>query len=449
MNRRLIRVLGPLAMALATAAVAVTLGACRRSDARGGGEPITGKASDPPVTFVARWDETNAFIYHLESITGTQVPRRNSDATIQQDTVLAKDLRLGVTNITPEGFRSLGLEIQAVRVETTSDQRLTSAFDTENELLSTEDNTIASRLRRVKGARLGFRLSPSNKILRVDGTKEFNDRIGSNRNVRGAAGAVLNKFFSQQYYRDLIEMSFLPTNPVRVGESWIVRLRSGLGLYNNAPTDLTYTFRGWQFHEGTNCARFDFAGNNRSDSASGRGTSSSEDTEIEGTIWFSPDLGVPVEMMVNQSITRNSASTRVVRQPGPGGGPNGPNPPVAVSSRKISLTGSTSAPPSSVPVATGAAGAVEVDDEPEPPARAAAPAAAAPGPGPILKAAPVPVTVPVPAPIQGTSAGPAVMNAPSGPVTTTTTSRTTTTKQHATLTLIEIVPVEPPVSARK
>ena len=205
--------------------VAVGNAGCKRADPRGDGARITGKPSDPPVTFIPRWDETNAFVYHLESITGTQVPRRNSEVVIQQDTVLAKDLRFGVTNVTPQGVRAMSMEIQAVRVETTSDQRLTSAFDTENELLSTEDNTIASRLRRVKGAKLGFKLSPVGRVVRVDGTKEFTDRIGANRTVRGAAGAVLNKFFNQQYYRDLVEMSFLPTNPVRVGDSWTVVAR--------------------------------------------------------------------------------------------------------------------------------------------------------------------------------------------------------------------------------
>jgi hypothetical protein len=356
------------------------------------------------VTFVGRWDETNAFVYHLESITGTQVPRRNTNGVIQQDTTLAKDLRFGVTNVTPEGFRSMKMEIQSVRVETTADQRLTSAFDTENEMLSTEDNAVASRLRKVKGAQLVFRLSPANRVLRVDGTKEFNDRIGTSRNVKGAAGAVLNKFLNQQFYRDLVEMSFLPTNPVRVGESWTVRMRSVAGLYTGAAVDLTYTFRGWQTHENANCARFDFTGNTRPTRSTSNNrtstTSSSEEAEIEGTVWFSPELGVPVEMLVNQSIARNATSTKMPR---PQGGTNG-GPTMVMKTARVR---GTNGPPDPAPPPNVA---VEVED----------------------------VSEPLP------SGAPGSTNAMAVPVTT---SRTTTTKQHLVFTLIEIVPVEPPAPA--
>jgi hypothetical protein len=390
MNRRLLA--WPVLLALA-------LSGCKR-DERGGGEPIRGKSSDPAVAFVGRWDETNAFVYHLESITGTQIPRRNTNGVIQQDTILAKDLRFGVTNVTPEGFRSMKMEIQSVRVETTADQRLTSAFDTENEMLSTEDNAVASRLRRVKGAQLGFRLSPANRVLRVDGTKEFNDRIGTSRNVKGAAGAVLNKFLNQQFYRDLIEMSFLPTNSVRIGESWTVRMRSLAGLYTSGAVDLTYTFRGWQEHENTNCARFDFTGNTRPTRSTSNNRTSSEEAEIEGTVWFSPELGVPIEMIVNQSLTRNATSTKIPRPPG---GTNA-GPTMVMKAPRMRGTNSPpeSAPPPNV--------VVDVEDasEPLPPG--------APGTTNVLG---VPVT----------------------------TSRTTTTKQHLVFTLIEIVPVDPPASS--
>jgi len=402
MNRRLLTspVLLPLVLLLA-------LTACKRRDARGTTEPIRGKPSDTPVTFVARWDETNAFVYHLESITGTQVPRRNTNGFVQQDTVLAKDLRFSVTNVTPEGFRSMKMEIQAVRVETTADQRLTSAFDTENEMLSTEDNQVANRLRKIKGAQLGFRLSPANRILRVDGMKEFNDRMGSNRNVKGAAGAVLNKFFNQQFYRELVEMSFVPTNEVHVGDSWTVRARALAGLYNSPVVDLTYKFRGWQVHDGTNCARFDFTGTttpNRSGSTNrAAGGNSSEEAEVEGTVWFSPDLGVPVELVYNQSLTRNSMATP--RVPRMQGGTNAG--PMKISVRRAAR--GTNAPPEAATTPPPNV-VVDVDDGEPPP------------------------------PVPGTPGGPGATNVV---IAAMPVNRMTTTKQQVVLTLIEIVPVEP------
>ncbi len=412
MNRRLSSDRGPaVARAIvvsALASLALFAAGCNKADPRGGGAPIKGRPSDPPVALIPRWDETNAYIYHLESITGTEVPRRNSTVVIQQDTTLAKDFRFGVTNFLRDGVRSMSMDIQSVRVETTSDQRLTSAFDTENELLSTEDNTIASRLRRVKGARLGFKLAPvpSCKVIRVDGGKEFNDRVGSGRNVRGAAGAVINKFFNQQFYRDLVEMSFLPTNPVRVGDSWTVTQRSGPGLYDANGAGLTYTFRGWQFREGTNCARLDFTGNTKA--AAGSTNKGREEIEITGAIWFSPELGVPVEISYDQSIVRHTTTTtRSMRVTGSNA------PPGTVTPTRPLTAAATPATPAGHPPG-------DADDEPEPPAAGGNPPAPAPAP-------------------PGTS-GP-------NPGTVTATNRTTNIKQHVTITLVELVPVELPATA--
>jgi hypothetical protein len=440
MNRRLL--LARLVFAVVLIGMA---GACRRSESRGGSAPITGKPSDPAVTFVARWDDTNAFAYHLETITGTQVPRRNSDAVVQQDTVLAQDLRLNINAITRDGVRSLQMEVQTARVETTSDQRLTSAFDTENEMLATEDNTIASRLRRAKGARLIFRLAPDNRVVRVDGIKEFNDRTGSGRNVRGAAGSVVNKFFGQQFYRDVVEMSFLPTNAVHVGDSWIVHLRNGPGLFNNSATDLTYTFRGWQVHEGTNCARFDFAGGAKSAGTGRKG--SSEDAEIEGTVWFSPEMGVPVEMTIDQTVVKQSIVP-----------PPGSNPPTTARlTRTVSGTNGGRMvvnggrpQPGNGPAPTTVL--VESDDDVDTAIPAPAPGSASPDSG--TAAPPVATRVATvkvtggnppstpPPPGEPGSPGSAAPSAPAnnGPAVT----RTTTIKQHLTLTLIELVPIDPP-----
>ena len=177
------------------------------------------------------------------------------------------------------------------------------------------------------------------------------------------------------------------------------------GLYNNMTVDLTYTFRGWQVHENTNCARFDFTGNTQpKGSTTGRTpTSSSEEAEIEGTVWFSPDLGVPIELMVNQSLTRNSTSTKVTRPPG--GTNTGPNM-VSVPMKRPRGRGTNSPPPDATPPNL----TIEVDETSDPPP-----------PG-----------------------GPGSTNAPT---TAVTSNRTTTTKQHLVLTLIEIVPVDPPASS--
>src|SRR5262249_38526762 len=117
-------------------------------------------------------------------------------------------------------------------------------------------------LQKLVGLKLRFQLSPENKVTRVDGLKELNDRMQSGGNsVRGMAAEVIRRFFNQQFFRDIIEMGMFPKDPVKIGDKWTEMRQVNMGLYGvGTPIELTYLFRGWQRRDGTNCARIDFTG---------------------------------------------------------------------------------------------------------------------------------------------------------------------------------------------
>jgi len=94
----------------------------------------------------------------------------------------------------------------------------------------------------------------------------------------------------------------------------------------NVAMELTYNFRGWQRREGTNCARLDFTGTIKPNTASttnnpsfvGRIINSvvppnEEEGDITGQSWFDPGLQLAVETRYQQSITAKSSTVRRVR----------------------------------------------------------------------------------------------------------------------------------------
>ncbi len=316
--------------------------------------PVTGRRTDAPVSMPATWQEGRRYIFRVDSSTDTEVPRKNTTQLIRSQTAIGQELAFTVTNVAPDGSRLLQMELLSVQFETGRDDDVTLSYDSLNPVLQVEDTPIIQRLRKLIGLKLAFRLSPSNTVTRVDGARDLNDRLSSGSSVRGVAAQVLARCVNQQFYRDLVEMNFLPRNPVRIGETWNfsrptnLSPRGGSGLAH-----FTYTFEGWQQRQGTNCARLEFVADFNSPPApastapagtNAPGTNSTapprrpppqkaaiEDGSITGTSWYSPDLTLAIETTFSQSVTtktaigRRTRTTITTNAPAPGTGDTNAN----------------------------------------------------------------------------------------------------------------------------
>jgi hypothetical protein len=369
--------------------------ACKRSGVREA--PITGKSGDPPVGMPVQWQLGKRYLYRLEVSTSSMVPRRTTGKPIRAETTLGADLAFAFTNATTAENRIADMEVLAVQFEMSHDEGTIVSFDSDNKSIPAEENPLVDRLQRLVGLRLRFLVSPDNKVNRVDGLKDLNDRMSTGGNaVRGAGAEVLRRFFNQQFFRDLLEMGMFRKDPSRIGETW-KETRQGNGGWwgTGAPLELTYKFRGWQRRDGTNCARTDFTGtfkpglapppppgtNQPPGRANRPGPPAAEEGTITGQTWYNPDLALGVEMAYDQSMskrsspagrpnvvrraanqgTNNPSGQMVFRPPGgtnpPPGKPAAPRPPPDVApppdpSMNVSVNVMTNAPGTNVTVTT-------------------------------------------------------------------------------------------------
>jgi hypothetical protein len=321
-----------------------------------------------------RWEAGKRFIYRVEVSTSSMVPRRTTGVPIHVETTLNQDLAFSVTNAASGGDgRVVSMELLAVQMETARDDGVTVFFDSDNKAYVMEDNPIAERLQKLVGLRMKFHLSGENKVTRVDGMKDLNDRM-SGAAIRGVANGVVSRFFNQQFFRDIIEMGMMPPQPVTVGQTWSTSRQVNAGLWGtSAQLDVRYTFKGWQRRQGTNCARLDFAGkftpspqtlqggppgppgspppgppptNAAGPSPGGPGSPGStggpsvklfpntnavstngparrpvmrntpsnvEEGTVTGRSWYDPDLSLAVETIYDQTITTRSPSSNTKR----------------------------------------------------------------------------------------------------------------------------------------
>jgi len=313
---------------LMVALPALVLCGCNRSSVKE--PPITGKSSDAPVSMPARWQEAQRYIYRVEAMTTTHLPRKNTQQMIQADTRLAQDLAFTVTNVAPDGSRSLQMEILSVQMDTGREDGYTMSYDSLNRVIQVDDTPLVQRLRRFVGLKLTFRVSAENRVIRMDGMKELTDRMSGMNSVRGVAGGIMARYFNPQFFRDIVEMGMLPRDPLKVGDVWTVARQTSTGSSGaSMPMEFTYEFTGWQLHEGTNCARIDFSGEYNPNALSQTNASflrqvvkSATSAKIdEGTIigksWYDPALSLAVETAYEQTVVTKPTKrrARVKRDP--------------------------------------------------------------------------------------------------------------------------------------
>jgi hypothetical protein len=294
--------------------------------------PITGRPSDPPLTLQPNWEPGKRYIYRVDVSTTALLPRRVTGKLMRAETTLGQDLAFSVTNAAGgSDGRVIRMELLAVQMQTARDDGVTMTFDSDNPAIFIEDSALADRLQKLVGLKMTFFVSGENRITRVDGMRDLTDRMSGN-SVRGVAGNVLSRFFNQQFFRDIIEMGLLPRDPIKVKDKWTLsRQVSGGQWGGNAQLDLNYEFRGWQRHDGTNCARLDFSGTLKppgapSNQPPGRKTvvrlgSSSEQGTVSGQCWYNPELALAIDTVYELSVSTHSTSVRRM-MPAPKGGTN-------------------------------------------------------------------------------------------------------------------------------
>jgi len=181
-----------------------------------------------------------------------------------------------------------------------------------------------------------FFVTSENRVTRVDGMKDLNERLSSGTSVRGVAGGVLNRFFNQQFYRDIVEMGLLPRDPIKVTDKWTTSRQVNGGLWGNnmAQLDLNYEFRGWQRRDGTNCIRLDFTGTLKPPGSAStqpgarrpavRPSSSLEEGKVSGQCWYNPELALAIDTVYELSLSSRSTSIRRTTSRPASGGPGTP-----------------------------------------------------------------------------------------------------------------------------
>ena len=304
-------------MMFAALCCATVLTACKRNNGAAANEPkITGSPSDAPVAIAPKWTAGLRYLMRLESSQSIQLPNfmgggrggaGGADAkNPPMQTSFAQDYALVVTNAA-DGLRGIELEILGLElVAARGDQELVN-YDSRNKV-APQGGPMTGLFDQMIGGKIYYLLGADNKVVKVEGVQELIDRAEPPAGPAAAnGGGMLRNIYTEDLFKQLVEMAGSPPVSVRVGESWTDVREANAPTLGTLVVTTTNTLRGWQEHAEKKCARVEFTGTvalstNAAASPLG-GLVKLQGGTVEGHYWFAPDPGLPIETVFTQNIT--------------------------------------------------------------------------------------------------------------------------------------------------
>ena len=301
---------------VAGAAIALAAVSCKKSSeatpsagASAGAANSSGPAGNPDeaVLLKLRWEVGGRFGHRMEVVQTTQIPAMPGVPGSRPNTQgvnLGQDYSLNVLRERPGGGREIELEFQSVNLSVTMGGNEVLGIDTRGEATGDESFPAARPLRQMVGQKLTLLLDASNNVERIEGMKEFTEKIS------GASAGRTNPMaamFNEEYFKQMMSQGRdLPARPVKPGATWPSRIEITMGPLGRVRLNLMYTFKGWEQHENRRCAALTFTGSigaNAGDPNNPVGAMRSvSGGQCSGKSWFDPSRGMIIDNLIDQTI---------------------------------------------------------------------------------------------------------------------------------------------------
>jgi hypothetical protein len=180
---------------------------------------------------------------------------------------------------------------------------------------------VAAALRAMLGVPLDYTMAADGTVEKIDGLDTLSNRVVAalpNQRQR----LSLQQLFDADTLKQYCSFSqVMPGHPVNIGDSWSsshdINTQAGL-----MTLDGTYTFKGWEQHDGHNCVHLLITGDIKTKTTNASTLGAVVNIKkgiLSGDAWFDPDLGMFVESNTAQDMTfdiktRNMQLTQNLKQ---------------------------------------------------------------------------------------------------------------------------------------
>lgn len=289
-------------------ALFIAVAACKKRDpvpkaGSGASEESSAASADDnsPVELKVKWPVNNRYAERMEVNSDTETTLAQTPKPMLQKVQMNQEYSITVLR-----ERELELEFESMEMDVTMNGKPVLNLDTRAEAGGGEvANPVAAGFRQIIGAKLKYILDASNRVEKVEGTKEFANRATAGSNPQGRA--VMQSMFNEDYFKQMVDFGRgLPTQPVKAGDSWPLQTEVTVPALGAMKLDINYTLKGWEQRDKRKCAAIDFVGSMTSQGVTNTGpmgmSMKIEEGKLSGKTWFDPELGHPIETQISQDL---------------------------------------------------------------------------------------------------------------------------------------------------
>jgi hypothetical protein len=260
-------------------------------------------ASDGPVELKAKWVAGKRY---LEQMTMNQKMTMNlpgGNKPMETDTEIEMGFSFSTLKQRPDGGAEIEMKFLSEKMSTKMAGQELASFDSTTDPSRDGANPMAPTMRKMIGAHVKFLTDANGNIDQVEGYDDFVKQITSGAPPQSQM-MVKNMFNEDSLKQFGPHSQGLPGKPVKVGDTWPVKLDVGAGPLGKMDMSMDYKFDGWEEHDGHHCAVLSHTG--KISSQGGTSTSgvnmSIDSGKTTGKSWFDPELGTLVDTSADQTM---------------------------------------------------------------------------------------------------------------------------------------------------
>jgi hypothetical protein len=269
------------------------------------------KAPSGPVELKLKWPQGECVVMDTEMKQNMEIFLPNQPGSMKQDMTMGQKYGLTVLKETPDGGHEVEMEYLSARMFMAMKGKTLLDYDSEKKARNDKANPMvepmADMFGKIIGAKLQYFLDVSNDVERIDGVDELLNRLSSGGKADAGVEMFKNSMFSKDHFKQMMAANrFMPPKPVQPGDTWPVKQNYDMGPLGNLEMDFDCTLQGWEMHGKRNCARIEFQGTVKSTPGTNANPTGMSMTILDGNFsgvsWFDPELGITIDMTMNQDM---------------------------------------------------------------------------------------------------------------------------------------------------
>jgi len=257
----------------------------------------TFKAPSGPVELKLKWPLGERVVMNMDMKQNMEIFMPNQPGSRKQDMTLGQKYGLTVLKETPDGGHEVEMEYLSTRMAMEMGGKKLLDYDSDKKPGSDKANPI----------KIQYFLDASNEVERIEGVDELMNRMSTGGKSNPGVEMFKSSMFSKDHFKQMMAANrFMPPKPVQPGDTWPVKQNYDMGPLGTLVMDFDCTLQGWEMHGKRNCARIEFQGTAKSTPGTNANPTGMSMTILDGNFsgvsWFDPELGITIDMTMNQDM---------------------------------------------------------------------------------------------------------------------------------------------------